>query len=81
MSCLSAFGPNRLVIISALVSILVADDLNADDLDLLANFVTSVGDLLALKAARLGREENRDDTKEQISLLEEQIRKLKDSLK
>lgn len=81
MSCLSSLGPNQLIIISSLVSILVSDDLSADDLGILAGFITSVGDLLALKAARLSIENTQNQTKQQILLLEEQIKKLKDSLK
>ena len=81
MSCLSSLGSDQLIIISSLVSILISDNLSADDLDLLASFITTVGDLLALKAARLSVEETQKSTKQQIQALEEQVKKLKDSLK
>jgi hypothetical protein len=81
MSCLSSFGANQLIIISSLVSILISDNLSADDLNILASFITSVGDQLALKAAKLSIQDTQNNTKQQILLLEEQIKKLKDSLK
>jgi hypothetical protein len=81
MSCFSSFGANQLIILSSLVSILIADNLSADDLNILASFITSVGDSLALKAAQLSIAEAQDNTKKQILLLEDQLKKLKDSLK
>lgn len=83
MSCLASLcsSDNKLIIASALVSILISDDLSADDLNVLAGFITSVGDLLALKAAQLSVAETQKNTKLQIQALEEQIKKLKDSLR
>lgn len=72
---------NQLIIASALVSILISDDLSADDLNVLAVFITTVGDLLALKAAQLSAADDQKDTKLQILALEEEIKKLKDSLR
>lgn len=71
---------SQLIIAAALVSILISDDLSADDLSILASFITSVGDLLALKAAQLSAADTKKNAKLQIQALEEQIRKLKDSL-
>jgi len=81
MSCLSSLGANQLIIITSLLSILISDNLSSDNLNILAAIVTAIGDLLALKAAQLESKESQDKTKQQILLLEEQIRRLKDSLK
>ncbi|NLW46032.1 MAG: hypothetical protein GXY86_01645 [Firmicutes bacterium] len=81
MSCLSSLGSNQLIIIASLVSILISDKFSADDLDILAAFITSVGDLLALKATKLSIEDTKDDSRQQILLLEEQIKRLEDKLK
>ncbi len=70
---------NRLILVTALISILIADDLSADQLNVLGAFLTSIGDLLALKAAQLSVAPQKN-IKQQICDLEEQIKKLKESI-
>lgn len=70
---------NQLILVTALISILISDDLSADQLSVLGAFLTSIGDLLALKAAQLSAAPQKN-VKQQIQALEDQIKKLKDSI-
>lgn len=60
---------------------MVSDDLSADDLNILGNFIVAIGGLILTKAAQLSADEAQNDTKQQILDLEEQLNRLKDSLK
>ena len=53
MSCLSSLGPNQLIIVDALISLAISDDLSADDLNILGNFIVAAGSLILTKAAQL----------------------------
>ncbi|MCW2278483.1 hypothetical protein [Heliophilum fasciatum] len=58
MSLLEGLSPKELVIIAALIAILIIDDLSADDLNVLGNFVVAVGGLLLTAAAQKSSQES-----------------------
>jgi len=49
---------NQLLVAANALAIAFAKDLSADDTDILANFIVSIGDLLALIASSKDRLEN-----------------------
>lgn len=49
---------NQLLVAANALAIAFAKDLSADDTDILANFIVSIGDLLALIASSRSRLEN-----------------------
>ena len=63
MPCNSSFGSNQLIILSALLSILISDDLSADELNILSTVISSIGDLIATKAAQLQYQESKNKSK------------------
>lgn len=81
MTCLSDCGSNQLIVISALISIMASDDLSTDDLNVLGNFIVSIGSLLLTKAAQLAVEDSQKNIKQQIQCLEEQLNCLKNSMR
>lgn len=77
MSCLDCIGSNQLIIVGAILAIGISDNLSADDLNILGNFIVSVGSLMLTKAAQLATQQTKQDMKEQLRILEEQISRLK----
>jgi hypothetical protein len=81
MSCLSSIGPNQLIIIDALISLAISDDFSADDLNILGNFIAAAGALILTKAAQLSAQNSKNNAKQQLQDLEEQIDRIKRSLR
>lgn len=68
MSC-DEITPVQLVIIAVVLSFILADDRDADVLNVLGEFLSSVGDLISLMAAQKERNESikeKESTKENI---------------
>lgn len=77
MESISDLGPNTLVILSTVISLVIADNNDPADLETIGNFLTAVADLILLKAGQLEHQAENNDRKKKIADLEEQIRKLK----
>jgi hypothetical protein len=56
LSCLTNMPPNQLILFNAILSIAISEDLSADDLNTLGNFIVALGSLLLTKAAQLAAE-------------------------
>jgi hypothetical protein len=80
MSCLDSIGSNQLIILGAVFALAISDDLSADDLNILGNFIVAVGSLILTKAAQVETQDAKQDIKEQICDLENRIQKLKKGL-
>ena len=52
MSWLSAISPFQLIIISSLLSVLICDDRDADELNVVGNLIVAVGALVMVFAAQ-----------------------------
>lgn len=68
MSC-NEISHIQIVIIAVILSIILADDRDAQDLNVLGEFLSSVGDLVSLMAAQKERNESikeKEETKENI---------------
>ena len=81
MGCFTKIGPNQLIILNALLAIFVSDDLGADDLDILGNFLAALSSQLLTKAAQLEVQKKQQDAKEQLQDLQRQMDKIKKNLK
>ena len=81
MGCFSKMGPNQLIILNALLSIFVSDDLSAEDLNILGNFLAAFSSQLLTKAAQLEAQKSRQDAKEQLQDLQRQMDKIKKNLR
>ena len=53
----------QLIVAANTLAVAFPKELNADDTDILANFIVSIGDLLALIASSKQRIENSENTK------------------
>ncbi len=78
MACFTTLGPNELILVNALVSLVISDDLSADELNVLGNFIVAVGSLILTKAAELSAQQSHDN-KRQLQELEELIRRIRKS--
>ena len=78
--CPNLRGPNQIILVNALISLAISDDLSADELNVIGNFIVAVGSLLLTKAAELSAQQSKQDNKQQIQELEEQVQKLKEKL-
>jgi hypothetical protein len=74
----------QIVIITVVLTFILADDRDVEDLEVLGEFISSIGDLVSLMAAQKGRNESLNEkvvTKEnimkQIKELQLQCEKLK----
>lgn len=77
MESISGIDSNTLVILSTVISLVIADNNDPADLETIGNFLTAVADLILLKAGQLEHQAENNDRKKKIADLEEQIRKLK----
>lgn len=77
MNNIAIADPNVLIILSAAISLVVSDNLDADELESIGNILTAVADLILLKAGQLAHQENNDNLKKQIADLEDQLCKMK----
>jgi hypothetical protein len=60
------FSPFEISALAELVAVILADDLDVDDLNVLGAFVTSVGDLISLIAAQKEYLKNISDQNNEI---------------
>lgn len=77
MKNISSIDPNTLIILSALVSLALSDNKSADQLEFIGNFLTSVADLVLLKAGQISLQESNNDRQQKIADLENQLKELK----
>ena len=76
MKSLTTSDPNTLIILSAIISLVVTDSKDADELESIGNFLTAVADLILLKAGQLAHQEDNKDKQLKITDLENQLSKL-----
>ena len=81
MSDLSKFTPDSLIVLGSLLSIVVSQNLNTNEINVLGNFVTQVGASLLTKAAQQQNLESQEEMKQQIDDMEKQLAKLKKQLR
>lgn len=77
MGNIAIADPNVLIILSAVISLVFTDNIDADELESIGNFLTAVADLILLKAGQLAHQEDNENMKKQIADLEDQLCKLK----
>lgn len=80
MSCSSNFNPDTLVLLGSLLSVLISQDLNNDEINLLGNFLTQIGASLLTKAAQQQSLQSKDELKKQIADMEQELKNLKRQL-
>lgn len=82
MSLLSNIGACQLGFLATIFAVLLSDDLGADELNLLANFVTGIGCIMLIIAAQKQfLQAQQDNTKQNqtIEQLRQRIEKLEQS--
>lgn len=84
MSFFSCLSPVGLVIITSIITLVIADDLDTDDLNIIGNLIVTIGSFLltiaALEQSQNSRKEKSDsiqDINEQIQQLYNKLEKLK----
>jgi len=80
MSKCSNISPDLLIFIDFLLSILLSQDLNIDEINVLGNFLTQIGANLLAKAAQQQNLQSKEELKNQIADMEQQLEKLKKDL-
>ncbi|WMM23675.1 hypothetical protein RBU61_12150 [Tissierella sp. MB52-C2] len=80
MSRISNICPDTLVLVVSLISILISQDLDTDDINVLGNVFTQIGASLLTKAAQQQSLQSKEELKTQISDMEKQIANLKRQL-
>lgn len=58
MSCNNQSNGNLIIALNSLVAIVISDDLDADQLNVLGNFIVAVGSLILTKAAQIQLEQS-----------------------
>lgn len=79
MGCYEQFRGNQLIILSALISLGVSDNLSSDQLNTLGNLIVAVGSLLLTKAAQIQALESQQDNS--MAQMQQQIDQLQVALK
>lgn len=77
MSNFANADPNVLIILSAVISLVINDNNDPDELESIGNFLTAVADLILLKSGQLAHQQDSENMKKQIADLEDQLCKLK----
>ncbi|ATW23816.1 hypothetical protein [Candidatus Formimonas warabiya] len=72
---------NQLIILSALVALILSEDLSADDLNIIGNFLVGVGSLMLTKAAQLAVQESSNNNSPESDSLEKQVKNMQIQLK
>ncbi len=80
MSDFSNINPDTLVLIVSFLSVLLSQNLNTDELNVLGNVFTQIGASLLTKAAQQTSLESKEELKNQIADMEQQLKKLKRQL-
>lgn len=65
MSYANSLTPEQLAILSSVVAVALAKNLNADEVNILGNFVAAVGATLLLIAAKLASEQSQQQSQNQ----------------
>lgn len=73
-------NPDTLVLLGALLSIIMSQNLSNNEINVLGNFFTQIGASLLTKAAQQQSLQSNEDIKNQISDMEQQLEKLKRQL-
>lgn len=76
MSGLNSLDPEQLSVIANVIAIYLAKGRSTDEIDILGNLASSVGDLLQLIAAQQENLESQKEKKQQLKDLKKQIKKL-----
>ena len=76
MSLIRKIGAKQLGILATLLSLWLADDLAADELNTLGNFVVGIGCILLIIAAQKEFLKNLNDTSTQKDTLQELVKRL-----
>ncbi|HBN82550.1 MAG TPA: hypothetical protein DDZ89_01770 [Clostridiales bacterium] len=77
MANIANADPNALVILSAIISSIISNSRDPDELETIANFLTAVADLINLRVGQLSHQEDAKKMKQQITDLENQLCELK----
>ncbi|QUH20651.1 DUF5320 domain-containing protein [Alkaliphilus sp. B6464] len=80
MSDFSNINPDTLVLIVSFLSVLLSQNLSTDELNVLGNVFTQIGASLLTKAAQQTSLESKEELKNQIADMEQQLKKLKRQL-
>ncbi|MBU5677619.1 hypothetical protein KQI88_14445 [Alkaliphilus sp. MSJ-5] len=80
MSNFSSINPDTLVLITSLLSVLISQNLSTDELNVLGNVITQIGASLLTKAAQQDSLQSKEELKNQIADMEQQLKNLKRQL-
>lgn len=77
MGCYEQFRGDQLIILSALLALVISNDLSSDQLNTLGNYIVAVGSLMLTKAAEMqALESQQDNTMAQMQQQIDQIQKI-----
>ncbi|MEA4827031.1 hypothetical protein [Clostridium sp. JNZ J1-5] len=65
MSYANSLTPAQLAILSSVVAVALSQNLNADEINILGNFVTAVGATLLIIAAKMASDESQQQSQNQ----------------
>ncbi len=77
MSNLKSIEPNQLVMMGTLVGLAISEDLDIDEMNIMASFLSIVSNALSAKAIQLIIQEEVLDEKKQIDGMQRQIDELR----
>lgn len=80
MSNLKSIEPNQLVMMGTLVGLAISEDLDIDEMNIMASFLSIISGVLTTKATQLGVQEEIQDSMQQIEDMQSQIDKLRKKL-
>lgn len=74
MSIIDCFDSDQLILLATLLALLISEDLTADELNVIGNFIVAVGSLMLTKAAELSSQQSSSaDMQQQIDEMKKQI--------
>lgn len=80
MSSTTSINPDLLSILAALIAIAISQSRNAGELNVLGNFIISIGSLIVTEAAQIETQKAKQASNDQIKNIEWQIKQLEKQL-
>ncbi|MHB9094137.1 MAG: hypothetical protein ACYC21_05650 [Eubacteriales bacterium] len=77
---LTSINPDLLSILSALLAIIISQNRNTNQLNVIGNFLISVGSLVVTEVVQIQAQQAEQDNKEQIKNIRQQIEQLQNQL-
>lgn len=78
--CFNEIDPDVLTILAAILATGVSQNRNADELNVIGNFIVAVGGLILTEAAQISNQKAKKDTAAKIKAIHQQMEQLQQSL-